>query len=413
MRGAAPDTTQHLLVTSDFPPMLGGIARCLAEITAHYPHGRLVVCAGPAPDDTGADGRISHRVHRIASSVEHMQTVSGRLAWCRHAAARARDVNASFLWCGTFKPDGYAALYTRMRLGIPYGIVLYGTELHHLRQQVRARGHKRFIARRLFNSAAVLVAISQWTRALALDVLREIGCTPERFDVRTVLLGTDPERFKPGIDTAGVRAKYGLPDGRWMLTVARLLPHKGQDVALRALALLAAREPKLRYMIIGSGPHREALGALAEALGVADRVHFLNAVPDADLPALYNVADVYVGPSRNSDGHVEGFGLSFVEASACGVPVVAGRYAGAPEAVNDGETGILVDCESAAAVAHAVQRILHDATLARQLGGGGRKTVETRFSWPRVAREIAAIADEHSLRHFADRHRASNSSATT
>jgi phosphatidylinositol alpha-1,6-mannosyltransferase len=196
------------------------------------------------------------------------------------------------------------------------------------------------------------------------------------------------------VDTGEVRERYGLGEGRWLLSVARLTRHKGIDTALRALALLAAEFPDLRYAVVGVGEEQEALQEEARELGVGDRVRFLTEVPDRDLPALYNLAEVYLGVSRLLEQRVEGFGISLVEASACGVPVVAGRSGGIPEAVRDGETGILVDAERPEAVAEALRRLLDDAGLRRRLGQAGRRAVESFYNWDRVATDLRRLGHE-------------------
>lgn len=177
-----------------------------------------------------------------------------------------------------------------------------------------------------------------------------------------------------------------------MMTVARLVPHKGVDVALQALARLAPDHPQLCYAVVGQGPHQPALESLAAQLGVSERVRFLNDVSDADLPALYNVADFYVGVSRQAGLDVEGFGISLMEASASGLAVVAGRSGGMPDAVADGETGVLVDSEDPRAVAGAIASLLADPERVRQLGENGRRAVEQRFTWDRVVSDLQAIS---------------------
>jgi phosphatidylinositol alpha-1,6-mannosyltransferase len=123
-------------------------------------------------------------------------------------------------------------------------------------------------------------------------------------------------------------------------------------------------------------------------------VRFLTDVPDRDLPAIYNCAEVYLGVSRLMEQRVEGFGISIAEASACGIPVVAGRSGGIPEAVRDGETGLLVDAESAEAVSDALRLLLDDSALRARLGGAGRCAVETYYNWDRVAGDLARIGHE-------------------
>ena len=146
--------------------------------------------------------------------------------------------------------------------------------------------------------------------------------------------------------------------------------------------------------MVGTGEELDALAAEARDLGVADRVRFLADVPDSDLPALYNRAELYLGLSRMMQQRVEGFGISLAEASACGVPVIAGRTGGIPAAVRDGETGMLVDAEEAGAVATAIERLLNDPPLRARLGAAGRRAVETHYNWDRVTADLRRIGSE-------------------
>jgi phosphatidylinositol alpha-1,6-mannosyltransferase len=190
-----------------------------------------------------------------------------------------------------------------------------------------------------------------------------------------------------------VRARYGVSGGPspWLLTVARLEWHKGIDTVIKALPAVRAAHPGARYAVAGVGDRGPQLEQLARDLGLGDAVRFLGAVPDADLPALYNAADLYVGASRRHDLLAEGFGISLVEASACGLAVVGGRSGGVPDAVREGETGILVDPDDPAAVAAGINRLLADAELRRRLGAGGRRAVETFYNWDRVVRALIRI----------------------
>jgi len=241
--------------------------------------------------------------------------------------------------------------------------------------------------------------MSGWTRELALAVLGELGLDGHSGRLRVVHLGTDPDRFRPGVDPTEFRKRFELPDGpvRWLLTVARLEPHKGVDMVLGALPAIIERAPDVHYAVAGKGRERERLKKLAHKMGVADRVWFLGDVSETDLPALYNLASVYVGASRRAERlGVEGFGISLVEASACGLPVVAGKSGGIPDAVRDGETGFLIPPEDPAAVADAVGRLLADAGLAGRVGAAGRRAVESYYNWDRVVRDLRAIAAEFS-----------------
>jgi phosphatidylinositol alpha-1,6-mannosyltransferase len=388
----------QMLLTYDFPPLGGGIARMMGELARRYPPGTLVISTGRYEGGPEMDAGFANVIDRLGVASGRLRTLQGLLAWSRRAADLAHSVCPEFVWCGNFKPAGYPARWIRQRFGTPYGILFYGTELLLLQRRIRKPGVKRQAARALIGSAAVLVAISRWTRDLCLTVFDELGIDPSRLDLRTVPLGTDPARFHPGIDSSSVRSRYGLDRGRWLLSVARLTPHKGIDTSLRALARLRERYPDLSYAVVGSGGQLGALREMAQSLGVADRIRFLTTVPDSDLPGLYNCAEIYCGLSRWTEGSVEGFGISLVEAAASGVPVVAGRSGGVPEAVHDGETGLLVDPERLDEVCGALQTLLDDRALAGRLGAAGRHAVETYYNWDRVTADLAEIGHEVGTR---------------
>jgi phosphatidylinositol alpha-1,6-mannosyltransferase len=266
-------------------------------------------------------------------------------------------------------------------------------ELHRIHHNPLVRS----TAKALLGSATAVVANSQWTREQAQTVLRELGLDPLAERVKVIPLGTDPAQFRPGLDTREVRARYRLNGGPWVITVARLEAYKGVDTGIRALARLRGLGIDAQYAVVGGGRGREALRRLADELGVADIVRFLGNIPDTDLPAVYNVGTVYLGASRRADGaRVEGFGVALAEASASGLPVIAGRSGGLAEAVQDGETGLVVDPENAEAVAEALHRILTDDLFARRLGQAGRRSVEVHYNWDRVLRELREIESQLS-----------------
>jgi len=299
-----------------------------------------------------------------------------------------------FVWCAELKPAGYPARWLRARYRLPYGVLVHGTELLLLQAKMRRSRFKWWTARQLLGGASVVVANSRWTADLARSVLGALGRPALARDVRVVPLGTTPSHFHPGIDPRPVRAKYGLDGGPWLLTVSRLDTHKGIDTAIRALPAVRAAFPTVRYAVAGVGSRRPEFERLVATLGLGDAVRFLGFVADDELPALYNAADLYVGASRRYDLLAEGFGIALVEASACGLAVVAGNSGGVPDAVRDGETGLLVDPDDPAAVTAGITRLLGDPALRRRLGDAGRRAVETYYNWDRVARDLIAIDRE-------------------
>jgi phosphatidylinositol alpha-1,6-mannosyltransferase len=385
---------RQLLLSYDFPPIGGGIARLTGELAQRFPAGSLLISTGQVPGSDAVDSELPNAVDRVGIRSTRLRTVQGLLVWSHRVRRLARSFGPGFVWCGNLKPAGFPALWVRRREGIPYGIIFHGSELLLLRHRIGRMPRKRVAARMAIQHATVLAAVSNWTRQLCLDVLGEMGLKAGEFEVRTIPLGTDPLHFRPGLDTTAVRARYGLDRGRWLLTVARLAVHKGIDTGMKVVAALRETHPDLRYAIVGSGPKQGELEALANELGVGDRVRFLTGVPDDDLPALYNCAELYLGLSRPEELLIEGFGIALSEASACGIPVVGGLAGGIPDAVRNGETGVLVDSTDLSAVVGVVRSLLADRELRTRLGRGGRRAVESYFNWDRVTADVRRTGEE-------------------
>lgn len=381
-----------LLLAYDFPPMGGGIARWMSEIALRYPPGELIVCTGCLPGDTAADTRLPNVVSRLPLASGRLRTVQGQIRWAARVAALHRQCRFGFAWCDNIRPSAYPANVLWRMSDVPYGVLLHGSDLFDWRQRFRRSAFKRFVARRLFGDAAVVVTNSRWTGDLAREVLEELGLPQSIPRIRIVPLGTDPAAFRPDLDPAGLRQAYQLPAGLWVVTVARLELYKGVDVAIRAVAMLREDVPTLRYAVVGDGPARAELEALARSEGVADRVHFLGAVPDSMVAQAYVLADVYLGLTRQTERNVEGFGISLVEAQASGRPVLAGRGGGTADAVKDGVTGLLVDPTDPGEVARQLGTLLKDRARSAALGQAGRHEVERYYNWDRVVAELRALS---------------------
>ena len=377
--------------------MGGGIARLHGELARRFPKGELIVSTPSDPDAADVDAGFPAIVDRLPISARRTKTLPAVLFWSRRAASLARQHRVRFVHCGNVKPAGYPARWVYERLHVPYSLFLYGADLLSEQHKIRHSALKRRTARVLFGGAAVLLAISSWTRDLALAILGDLGLDGHGQRLRVLHLGTDPTAFRPGVDARALRERFDLPDDgtRWLVTVARLERHKGMDTVIEALPAILARAPDVRYAVAGVGPDRERLEKRAQQLRLSDRVRFLGGLGDRDLPAFYNLASVYVGASRRAERlGVEGFGISLVEASACGLPVVGGNSGGVPDAVRDGETGVLVPPEDPAAFADAICRLLSDPAAAKRMGQAGRRAVETYFNWDRVVRDLRAIEAE-------------------
>lgn len=264
-----------------------------------------------------------------------------------------------------FYPDGPAAMRVAAALGLPFSAKARGADIGHF-------GHDPATAPQVIEAAEKAAGLLAVSKAMRRD-MAAIGIDAGKVAVHYT--GIDTARFAPG-DRAAARIALGMGDAPAILTVGALIPRKGQALVIDALPAL----PGVHYWLAGAGEEQSRYRAQAEKLAVADRVHFLGPVANADLPQLYRAADVVVMPSAS-----EGLANAWVEALACGTPIVISDAGGAAELVTSPVAGRIVD-RSSAAIAAAVQAILAappaPTAVAATLGG--------RFDWDRNGRELAA-----------------------
>lgn len=379
----------HLFVTQDYAPDLGGMARRHVELCRRFEDGddtRMSVSTVAAIGAAAFDSHESYNIYRQPFPFERANRFANQLRW-GHWLTSDRSPDFDVLHCGNIRPVGYAVSWAHRWLRTPYLVYVYGGDL--LRERVKAERSalKRRTARAILGNASGIVGISKWVAQLASDVMSEVGVVDPP-PVAAFDLGTDPVHFHPSRDTGALRRRWGVGDSPLMLTVARLVPHKGQDMGIHVLSMLARDFPRLRYILVGEGHDEGRLRALAKELGVADQVGFVGPMRDDELPEAYATSTIYLGASRvDREINVEGFGISFLEAAACGVPSVAGDSGGVRSAVRDGETGILVPPTDVEAIAGAVRSLLVHPEKRAEMGRAARRAVETHYNWDRVARD--------------------------
>jgi phosphatidylinositol alpha-1,6-mannosyltransferase len=243
-----------------------------------------------------------------------------------------------------------------------------------------------WLTRAILRSSSATFANSRNTAGL----LADFGVSAERIHV--VYPAVDAARFHPGIDGSEVRRRYASSTDVLLLSVGRLQRRKGHDMAIRALAQLKDELPHVRYVIAGDGEERARLERMVRECGLSERVFFAGIVADGDLPAYYAASDVFLLPNRvDDDGDIEGFGIVFLEAAACGKPVIGGDSGGVPEAVERDVTGLLVDGASPDAVAAAIHDLATSPERRQALGAAGRARARDAFSWQRAAETVSAL----------------------
>ena len=363
-----------LFLTQDFPPDVGGTQTYAFELARRLARRceAFTVIAPRAPGHAEADRALPFEVVRVRASydtlsVKALGPVLGR-------TRRPFDAAFHVQW-----PTALATLPAR-RLGRLRRIFVaaHGRELLFNPLPAPLGAPYERLRRSVLTRADRLFPVSRYTGSL----LEASGVPPERVSV--LPNGADPDRFSPG-DAPALRERLGVADRRVVLSVSRLVPRKGLDTVIRALPRVAEAVPEVVYLIGGAGPDRPRLEALIRETGVADRVRFLGKIPEAELPDHFRACDVFVMPSRLAPPQVEGFGLVFLEANACGKPVIGARTGGIPDAIAEGETGLLVAPDDVAGLADAMTRVLADPALAHRLGERGRTRVLEGFTWNHVA----------------------------
>jgi phosphatidylinositol alpha-1,6-mannosyltransferase len=369
--------TRTLLVTNDFPPRQGGIQSFVHALAVRQPADSVVVYASSYPGSAVFDAGQPFPVVRDASSVllPSPWTV-------RRARAIARAYGCDTAWFGAAAPLGLLAPGLR-DAGIDRVVALtHGHEVGWA-----ALPAARALLRRIASGVDVLTYLGEYTRA---RLARAVG---DRTVLERLPPGVDTAEFAPSVDGSTVRRRLGLADRPTVVCVSRLVPRKGQDVLIRALPTVRRAVPGAALLLVGDGPDRGRLERLARETGVSRDVVFTGAVPAAELSAHYRAGDVFAMPcrTRRAGLDVEGLGMVYLEASASGLPVLAGDSGGAPDAVIDGETGHVVDGRSVASVAQHLVMLLSDVDTARAMGEKGRSWVEREWRWETIADRLRRL----------------------
>lgn len=369
-----------LFYTVDYKPMSGGIAEHTHQIASYFDQNedRVVVVAPSMDGDEAFDAEQPFPIYRVPSypvlGYFLLVAVLPYVVWKHHI---------DWVYCPMWFPTGAFAVLWSYLLGVETAIAVHAHEVVYVETTLRKRvaSRLRSVQAALLESATAVIAVSTYTR----DRVVEIGVDPDQ--VHVVNNGVCPDHFET-TETHSIAEQIAGPI---LLTVARLDPRKGHDTIIKCLPSVLESHPSLTYVVAGSGDRQDELETLAASLGVEDAVEFLGYVPEEDLAALYNVADVFAMPNRREGTSVEGFGIVFLEANAAGVPVVGGRHGGAVDAIEDGQTGFLVDPEDSQAVADAIERLLGDERLREALGENGRERVLNSYTWENAGERLQSI----------------------
>ncbi len=374
---------RHLLVTNDFPPKVGGIQSYLYELWRRLDPEDCCVLTTPHEGAAEWDTRQAFRVERTTTPV--LLPTPGMVS---RIEGLISDHGAELVILDPVLPLGLVG----RRLSVPYGLSFHGAELVVPARLLPTRG----LIRGILRGASVSFASGGYPFAQG-----------EHFAGRplpggSIPPGVDLERFHP-VDAdqrAALRRRFGLPDNDVVIAaVSRLVPRKGFDVAIRAVARVARAGHSVTLAIGGAGRDAARLAELARSLDAP--VRFLGRVPDADLPGVYQCADLSMMLCRDRwfGAEAEGFGIVFVEAAACGIPQIAGRSGGSHEAVEHGVTGFVIDRpDRVDDVVAVLLPLVADASLREKMGAAARERAEREFNPERLAADLTTMLAASSAR---------------
>ena len=363
-----------LLASQLYSPFVSGSARLLQDIVDHLHatghHVEVMTLDLPMVEGSRAfDERQPYRIHRVKPwPVKGGSSIAMLSRMLTLSAGKRFDI----ILCGFASPMAILARVVRAVTGVPYAVYTHGEDVIAARTEAR-----RGVLSNALKASRVVMCNSRFSAGEA----EWFGVPRDR--VLLISPGIDPAPYLdvPSSAIAALRARHGLQGKKLLLTLARMDARKGHDMVVRALPAIAAAVPDVHYLVVGKGdPSR--LHGIANELGVRDRLTVIDYVPTESLPVLFASCDVYVMTSRfdPETRQVEGFGIVYLEAAACGKPSVAGNQGGCADAVVDGETGLLVDPVDVDAIARAAIQLLTSEEGAQRMGLAGRARVTKEFN---------------------------------
>lgn len=362
-----------LCITNDFGPRAGGIESFVIGLIARAPHGSIIVYTSEQGDTTEYDRQwLKDYGVEVIRDRSNILLPTLRVSGNVKRLARERNIEVAFF--GAAAPLGLLARGlgrsgVKNIFALTHGHEVWWSKLWPFSWALR------FIASQINH----LTYLGEFTRSQISPAISKKSAQA----MIKLAPGIDTEHFAPTQEGAQLRSELGLANKKIIISVGRLVHRKGQDVLIKALPALLLKHPDSHLLLIGEGPYREHLESLVSKLNLQESVNFIGRIQYSQLPKYFCVGDVFAMPSRSrlAGLEVEGLGIVYLEASACKLPVIAGKSGGAPDAIVEGITGVTVDGRDTAEVTQALQKMFDDPTKARAMGEAGREWIIENWRW--------------------------------
>ena len=380
---AVSDIRKILLVTNDFGPRSGGIETFILGLLEKLDGSQISIYTSAQPGDGEFDEELA-RKFKLAIYRDKSKILLPSPRVIREVKRVMKLHGSQIVWFGSAAPLGLMATNLRKAgarriVGLTHGHEVWWAKLFPFNLAIRKIG----------NSFDALTFLGSFTK----DAMKSaIG---KRAELIQVAPGISTSLFKPGQKPAALMAKYQIEDRPTLICVGRLVHRKGQDKLIAAMPKIKESIPNAQLLLVGSGPRAKYLERAITKLDLAEDIKLLGRVKYEELPAHFLLGDVFVMPSRSRlfGLEVEGLGIVYLEASASGLPVIAGDSGGAPDAVIPNKTGLLVDGRDTESIATACIKLLSNPTLAKEFGKNGRQWTVSTWSWDIWGEKFAKVLE--------------------
>ncbi len=400
-----------IIITRGFPPAEGGIETYMYQIANKWSHGKkVIICQKTKKDPVSEKERYEifrlpklltpywksmykvlkilykksndsklafHYILLLIINRQFLKSLFPRLEILVEYLSDKRGKWA--IHSSTAIGPGSIGIFAKIIFSHKFIVYIHGSELIKYQKRWNYNIFQKFI----LNAADLVISNSNYTKELAIN----LGVNTKK--IRIINLGADVNKFYPHNTRNEVYDKFDIPKkNKLILTISHLIPRKGNDMVISSLPIILKSVPNLTYLIVGKGHYKEHLIELIEKCNVKANVIFAGYVPDEELADYMNACDIFVMPNRKEGYDVEGFGIVFLEASACKKPVIVGNSGGAVDAVIDGETGFLVDPYSKEDISEKITKLLVDSKTRIAMGENGYRRIKDELNWKQVINKI-------------------------
>lgn len=359
-----------LLVTLEYPPFKGGIARYLSQLINALPKDKIQIATNQ-DDKESINLENGFNIYRLCLISKSFWLWPKWLLAYKKIKKIVIKEKIEILLISHILPIGTIAWFIKKRLKTPFVIICHGLDI----LTAKKRWHKKKIMLKILKQSQNIIANSQYTA----NLIQELSDFSHKLIVITP--GTNIYQSSIKLSVEEIKKQLNIKNEKILLTVGRLISRKGHDQVIQTLPQVLKEFPDLKYLIVGDGPNQEYLINLIKELNLTNQVKIIGPVPESHLPSYYQIADIFIMINRRIGEDVEGFGISFLEANAFSKPVIGGRSGGVTEAIIDGKTGWLVDPLNQKEIADKIISLLKNKNLSDLLGQQGKKRVFEDFNW--------------------------------